>query len=102
MLTILPSIIHGSRNDELLRLFECIESIKSEVKQKMMNRDERNGSTKVTEFDFQCFGGFKISFLVSSFYFSRIEQVSESYRVTIDTLIRACSIRLRSKSNLET
>jgi len=36
------------RNDELLRLSECIESLKSEVKQKMMCGTARSGGTKVT------------------------------------------------------
>jgi hypothetical protein len=67
------------RNDELLRLSECIESIKCEVKQKMMIGDERNGSTKVTAIRFQRFQGFKVSdfeFEVSSFEF----QDEKSYR----------------------
>jgi hypothetical protein len=34
--SILPSIDHGLRNDVLLQLIECIESIKSDVKKKMM------------------------------------------------------------------
>jgi len=36
------------RNDELLRLSECIESLKSEVKQKMTCGTARSGGTKVT------------------------------------------------------
>jgi len=36
------------RNDELLRLSECIESLKSEVKQKMRCGAARSGGTKVT------------------------------------------------------
>jgi hypothetical protein len=36
------------RNDELLRLSECIESLKSEVKQKMRCGTARSGGTKVT------------------------------------------------------
>ena len=35
MLTILPSIVHGSCNGRLLQLSECIELLKSEVKKKM-------------------------------------------------------------------
>src|SRR5229473_4966995 len=42
-LPILPSIIHGSRNGRLLRLSECIESIKCEVKKKMMHELDRRG-----------------------------------------------------------
>jgi hypothetical protein len=36
------------RNDELMRLSECIESLKSEVKQKMRCGTVRSGGTKVT------------------------------------------------------
>jgi len=36
------------RNDELMRLSECIESLKSEVKQKMRCGTARSGGTKVT------------------------------------------------------
>lgn len=46
MLTILPSIIHGYHNDHLLRLSECIESLKTEVKQKMMPDVRRSGVRK--------------------------------------------------------
>jgi hypothetical protein len=35
MVSILPSICHGSCNGRLLQLVECIESIKSDVKKKM-------------------------------------------------------------------
>jgi hypothetical protein len=34
--SILPSILHGLCNGALLQLFECIESMKNEVKKKMM------------------------------------------------------------------
>src|SRR5207237_8106798 len=36
--SILPSIIHGLCNAPLLQLFECIESMKNDVKRKMMMR----------------------------------------------------------------
>jgi hypothetical protein len=49
--------VHGSCNDELLQLSECIESLKSEVKQKMMLNDERDGvrrSPRTPDQDFLC------------------------------------------------
>src|SRR5690242_1908899 len=48
-LPILPSIIHGSCNGLQLQLIECIESLKCEVKKKMMHGDMLGGGTKVTE-----------------------------------------------------
>src|SRR5437762_2832349 len=49
--------VHGSCNDDLLQLSECIESKKSEVKQKMMFNDECNGvrrSPRELHQDFLC------------------------------------------------
>ena len=45
-LPILPSIVHGSCNGLLLQLSECIESLKSEVKQKMMLKGDASGVRK--------------------------------------------------------
>jgi hypothetical protein len=47
-LPILPSIIHGSCNGLQLQLIECIESLKCEVKKKMMHEDVTGDGTKVT------------------------------------------------------
>src|SRR5579864_5171937 len=71
-LPILPSIVHGSRNDELLRLSECIESLKSEVKQKMMNGGERNRGTKVTATKFPVSEFEASRKLRDCFFFSRL------------------------------
>jgi hypothetical protein len=46
--SILPSIFHGLRNVVLLQLIECIESIKSDVKKKMMLICALERCTKVT------------------------------------------------------
>jgi hypothetical protein len=46
--SILPSIVHGLRNGVLLQLIECIESIKSDVKKKMMLACAPERCTKVT------------------------------------------------------
>jgi hypothetical protein len=47
--SILPSIFHGRLcNDLMLRLIECIESIKSDVKKKMALTSASDPCTKVT------------------------------------------------------
>jgi hypothetical protein len=46
--SILPSILHGLCNDALLQLFDCIESTKSDVKQKMTRAGAHDPCTKVT------------------------------------------------------
>jgi hypothetical protein len=46
--SILPSIVHGLSNGVLLQLIECIESIKSDVKKKMMLTRALERCTKVT------------------------------------------------------
>jgi hypothetical protein len=47
--SILPSIFHGLRNVVLLQLIECIESLKSDVKKKMMLTCAPERCTKVTK-----------------------------------------------------
>jgi len=47
-LPILPSIVHGSCNGLQLQLIECIESLKCEVKKKMMHESVTGDGTKVT------------------------------------------------------
>ena len=44
--SILPSIIHGLCNAPLLQLFECIESMKNDVKRKMMMREHEKSTLK--------------------------------------------------------
>jgi hypothetical protein len=44
--SILPSILHGLCNDLQLQLFECIESMKNEVKRKMTMRERRRAELK--------------------------------------------------------
>ena len=52
--SILPSIFHGLLcNDAQLQLIECIESIKSDVKKKMMLSRAYDPCTKVTRDDFR-------------------------------------------------
>jgi hypothetical protein len=81
-LPILPSIVHGSRNDELLRLSECIESLKSEVKQKMMDGGERNRGTKVTATKFPVSELEASRKLRDCFFFSRLFQTNVNSRIS--------------------
>jgi len=46
IVSILPSIIHGLCNGHQLQLFECIESVKNDVKRKMTLSEHATGVLK--------------------------------------------------------
>jgi hypothetical protein len=93
MLTILPSIVHGSCNDLLLRLIECIESLKSEVKQKMNDALSGNRVRKSRKFAISL-----LALRASKFHASRVDAL-RAYRTTEDEAGRGGHSKLR---NLET
>jgi hypothetical protein len=84
-------------NDQLLRLIECIESLKSEVKQKMMCRERRSAVRKSLRDDFN----FPISCFATTFEFFGATSPSilrPRNRLCPDT--RPCLLAIRASHHL--